>query len=291
MRARLDGNAITFFEQRTGDKLRFAFGKYEKAKSPELVDMKITDYCAFGCAFCYQASTLQGKHAKYEDILTIVDQMKKAKVFEVALGGGEPTDHPQFTKILAAFRRAGIVPNFTTKSLGYVKRNWEAIEPFTGAFAYSCENAHDVDMAAKSLAGVPRDRVNLHYVMGLEDMNGYVAFMRAAHRHGFRVTLLGYKTVGRGIEVIPNDYRQWITATRLLIRAGVCPTTSIDTPLAAQYADQLPVPAYAFHTKEGFVSAYIDAVQMGMSASSFENQNLIPLSGDLRRDYAKVIPS
>lgn len=291
MRIRRDRNALVFFNPVNGDKLRFAVGKYEKAKSPELVDMKITDYCAFGCAFCYQASTIKGKHAKYEDILTIVDQMKKAKVFEVALGGGEPTDHPKFMHILFAFRRAGIVPNFTTKSLGYVKRHWNMLADVIGAFAYSCESAHDVEMAAKSLAGVPRDKVNLHYVMGLEDAAGYVAFLRAAHKHGFRVTLLGYKTVGRGIEVIPNDYSDWIPLTKMLIAAGKSPTISIDTPLAAQYADQLPVPKYAFHTKEGFVSAYIDAVQMGMSASSFENQNLIPLSGDLRKDYAQVIPS
>jgi hypothetical protein len=212
-------------------------------------------------------------------------------VFEVALGGGEPTDHPDFINIVQDFRTAGIVPNFTTKSLGYVKRNWQRLENYVGAFAFSCEKAADVASAAKSLAAIPRDRVNLHYVMGLEPAEGYVAFLRAAHQHNFRVTLLGYKTVGRGIEVVPHDYSDWITLTRMLVAIGKCPTLSIDTPLAAQYANALPVPRHAFHTKEGFVSAYIDAVQMGMSASSFENQNLIPLSGDLRADYAQVIPS
>lgn len=289
--ARRDKNALALFNPKNGDKLRFAVGKYTKARSPELVDMKITDYCAFNCPFCYQGSTINGKHASFDDIRSIIEQMARARVFEVALGGGEPTDHPDFIRILRSFRDAGIVPNFTTKSLGWVKRNWAEIESFAGAFAYSCESAKDVVSASKSLAGVPLNRVNLHYVMGLEDEVGFVAFMRAAHHHGFRVTLLGYKTVGRGADVIPHPYTSWIELVRLLVATGRCPTLSIDTPLAAQYADRLPVPAYAFHTREGFVSAYIDAVSMGLSASSFENQDLIPLSGDLIKDYAKVVPS
>jgi hypothetical protein len=291
-RARVDRNALVLFNRANGDKLRFVIGRYTKAKRPELVDIKITDYCAFGCPFCYQGSTIQGKHATTENLFKIVAMLKKAKVLEVAIGGGEPTDHPDFPLFLGLLRDNGIVANFTTKSLGYVKRNWPHLDALgVGAFAYSCESAKDVHSAAKSLAGVPRNRVNLHYVMGLEDEAGFVAFMRAAHDEGFRVTLLGYKTVGRGAEVIPNDYSQWIELVNILVYLGQAPTMSIDTPLAAQYADLLPVPGYAFHTKEGYISAYIDAVQMGMSASSFENQDLIPLSGNLVRDYREVVPS
>ncbi|MCK9603184.1 MAG: radical SAM protein [Candidatus Omnitrophica bacterium] len=287
---RFDRNAVVIFNPRNGDKLRFAVGSYTKAKRPELVDMKITDYCAFGCPFCYQGSTPLGEHATLDNITEAIRQMKKARVFEVAIGGGEPTTHPNFVEILVRFRGAGIVPNFTTKSLGWVKRNWGAIENTVGAFAFSCMTAKDVVSATKALSGVPRSRMNLHYVMGLENEAGFVAFLRAAHQHGFRVTLLGYKTTGRGGGVVPHDYSNWVDLVQLLTRVGACPTLSIDTPLAAEYEDRLPIPSYAFHTKEGFVSAYIDAVQMGLGASSFQQESLIPLSGDLIADYKKVVP-
>lgn len=259
-----------------------------------LVDITTSTRTFFADGFathnCYQGSTIFGKHAPLENILETIRQMSEAKVFEVALGGGEPTDHPDFIEILHRFREAGIVPNFTTKSLGWVKRNWSQIEPVVGAFAFSCEKAKDVESAAKSLAKIPRDRVNLHYVMGLEDEAGFVAFLRAAKKHNFRVTLLGYKTVGRGGDFTPHDYSNWIDLVRMLVLLGEAPTISIDTPLAAQYEHDLPVPKFAFHTKEGYVSAYIDAVQMGLSASSFDNEDLIPLSGDLVADYRKVVP-
>lgn len=291
IKIRRDKNALAIFNQRTGDKLRFAFGPYTKARVPELVDIKITDYCPFGCAFCYQDSTLRGQHAEMENISFIARELGKHRVFEVALGGGEPTDHPYFLTVLATFRAYGVVPNFTTKSLGYVKRNWRHLDPRIGAFAYSAENMGDLHSADKMLREMPRDRVNIHYVMGLAGKMEFLEFMALAKHYGFRVTLLGYKTVGRGGDVEHQPYDWWIDAVKALIRVKACPTFSIDTPMAAQYAEQLPVDKHFYHTKEGFVSAYIDAVKMGMSASSFENQDLAPFDKDWLKGYASILPT
>ena len=57
-----------------GTKIRFRFGPGDppaKAWAPELVDMKITDFCNMGCQFCYQSSTPNGKHGDYEYISSI----------------------------------------------------------------------------------------------------------------------------------------------------------------------------------------------------------------------------
>lgn len=288
VKVRRDKNALTLFDQRTGDKIRLAIGKYTKARIPELVDIKITDYCPFACAFCYQDSTLAGKHADFWNMWYIARELGEKGVFEVALGGGEPTDHPDFIDILKTFYANGVVPNFTTKSLGWVRRHWDEIDRYVGAFAYSAETVADLESAAKMFAAIPHDRINIHYVMGLQNQYDFLAFMIRAHELDFRVTLLGYKTVGRGDQVEHVEYDWWIPLVRLLVRAGVCPTFSIDTPMAEQYADRLPVDKRLYHTREGFVSAYIDAVQMGMSASSFENQNLVPFDKHWVKRYEKV---
>jgi hypothetical protein len=290
IKVRRDKNALTVFNPRSGDKVRFALGRYTKARVPELVDIKITDYCPFACAFCYQDSTLAGSHARMEDLEFIARELGRRRVFEVALGGGEPTDHPYFISVLTAFKANGVVANFTTKSLGYVKRNWAVLEPRIGAFAYSAETVKDLDSADKMLVEVPRERVNIHYVMGLGTQVEFALFMQHAHRLGFRVTLLGYKTVGRGGDVTPDDYSDWIDTVKVLVERGECPTFSIDTPLAAEFADKLPVDRRFFHTREGFVSAYIDAVKMGMSASSFDQEELVPFDQDWVRRYKGIVP-
>lgn len=78
---RRDRNALALFDRRNGTKLRFAIGSYTKATRPELVDIKITDWCDVGCTFCYQDSTLLGRHASWENLSYVVEELAKYRVF------------------------------------------------------------------------------------------------------------------------------------------------------------------------------------------------------------------
>jgi hypothetical protein len=286
---RRDKNALTFFDPRNGSKVRFTIGKYTKARVPELVDIKINDYCPFACDFCYQGSTPSGGHSTLEQMLFVADELAKHKVFEVALGGGEPTMHPQFKEILHAFHSRGVVPNFTTKNPGYIKREWENIEHLVGAFAYSAEDAKHIALAAEMFVNVDPAKVNLHYVMGLGDRQHFFQYLLAARYHGFRVTLLGYKTSGRGGDVKPHNYDWWIDVVKMLVDRELCPTLSIDTPLAAEYDGVMPVDKRLYHTREGWVSMYIDAPAMKMGASSFEHlDSLVPFDKDWIKRYETI---
>lgn len=286
---RFDRNAVALFDRRNGTKLRFAVGPYEKAGKPELVDIKITDWCDVGCAFCYQDSTLLGKHASWENLERVVEELAKAKVFEVALGGGETTAHPRFVELLQAFRSAGVVPNFTTKKPAAVRRLWPAIGDLIGGFAYSAETAGQVRAAAKAMRDIPAEKVSLHYVMGLGPREHFEEYLRAAHEAGYRVTLLGYKLTGRGKEVIPFPYGWWMEAVSKLIAEGTCPSLSIDTPLAKEYDGLMPVRRELYHCEEGKYSLYIDAVALTMGASSFdEKEELVPFDGAWRERYRAI---
>lgn len=284
---RRDRNAITFFSRKDGTKIRLAWGSYEKATWPELVDIKITDYCPIGCSFCYQDSTLFGKHASWDNLLFIVEELAKHKVFECALGGGETTDHPRFIELLREFRRVGVVPNFTTKVPAAVRRMWPEIQDLIGGFAYSAETAGQVISAAKLFKGVvPPDAVSLHYVMGLGDRDHFEEYLRAANGVGYRVTLLGYKTTGRGKDVVPHAYPWWVETVSFLVDEGVCPNLSIDTPLAADYDGLMPIPSTHYHTREGAFSMYVDAVALTMGASSFDEKEILqPFDSDWVKRY------
>lgn len=285
---RRDKNAVTFFSQKDGTKLRLGIGPYTKAAKPELVDIKITDWCDMGCAFCYQDSTLLGKHATWENLQWVAYQLGKAKVFEVALGGGETTGHPHFLRLLQEYRTMGIMPNFTTKKPAAVRNLWPEMANLIGGFAYSAETAAQVRGASKMFKDIDPSKVNLHYVMGLGDQAHFEEYLREASYHNYRVTLLGYKTSGRGKEVIPHPYHWWMESVSKLVDAGECPSLSIDTPLAGQYQGQMPVAEYQYHTQEGMVSLYIDNVSMEMGASSFsEKEALQPFTEDWLKIYRK----
>lgn len=80
------------------------------------VDLKITDFCKYNCSFCYQNSTERGTHAPLERILEILDFLKEKEVFEIVIGGGEPTTHPHLLDIIFGAIVRGFSVSITTKN-------------------------------------------------------------------------------------------------------------------------------------------------------------------------------
>ena len=81
--------------------------------SPELCDISITDKCSFGCSYCYQDSKPNRKHGRKDLVETVLKGFETVP-YQIAIGGGEPTQHPDFPYILRKARELGTVPNYTT---------------------------------------------------------------------------------------------------------------------------------------------------------------------------------
>jgi organic radical activating enzyme len=88
-------------------------------KYPEFYDVKVTSYCKGHCSYCYQdseevehTSDIIKKFQEYFGKFT-ANQMP----FQIAFGGGEPTSHPDFSKLMEASYNMGIVPNYTTNGM------------------------------------------------------------------------------------------------------------------------------------------------------------------------------
>ena len=284
---------VTVFNPNTGAKLRVSLDAereavpewevlehYEvqptKSSVPELADIKITDYCPYGCAYCYQGSTPEGAHASTDFLDMLAAQLGKAGVFEVAFGGGEPTLHPQFVEILEQFRSVGVVPNFTTRNLAWLKSAPKAarILAACGAFAVSVEKAETVHQLAQLLEPFPvklNDKVAVQLVMGTQTREVVGEILTACGKYGFRVTLLGYKLTGRGICIVPQPYDWWLDEVTSEHRESR-PAVSIDTALASQYQVALEnrkVSKRLYHTEEGKFSVYFDAVAKTIAPSSY----------------------
>jgi len=273
----------------TGAKLRMSLGQPEgfsptKAYAPELVDIKINDYCPFGCNFCYQGSTPDKGHADVHEIGTLARHLAKYKVFEVALGGGEPTLHPQFVEILESFRKVGIIPNFTTKNLAWLNdvTQWRPIMDYAGAFAYSADTAEDVEKLASLLKvnGISSTKASVQIVMGVVSQWEFKAIITACAFYSIRLTLLGFKRIGRGAEFEPNGYTWWLNIIQQLRKENKIGNLSVDTALAAEYEQEIldmGIPDYLFHTQEGKFSMYVDAVTKMAGPSSYcDPSEMIP---------------
>lgn len=286
--ARNDGDHWVIFNRANGTKVRFSFTSktctvetVTKAKTPELVDVKITDFCPFGCPYCYQGSTTQGQHASMSDIRLITQSLESMEVFEVAIGGGEPTMHPKFIEILQNFRRHNIVPNFTTRNLAWLKDDdkREIILSTIGGFAYSVSTREDVakivnfaekyNMDTQSYEW-QRGKFSVQYVLNTGgDLYGV---LDEARKNYIRVVLLGFKTTGFGknFATLPED---WISIVQKIRKENGYLILGVDTSIVQQYGSSiykdLSIPPVLMTTEEGKFSMYIDAVSKRMAPSSY----------------------
>ena len=104
-------------ELRIDPSIKFGKSIIPCTKTPVLIDLSLNNYCNLSCDFCYMSAKplKEGEHLSMQDFDLLVQKMVKSRVLQIALGGGEPTLHPQFTEILRKLRvDANIIPNYTT---------------------------------------------------------------------------------------------------------------------------------------------------------------------------------
>jgi hypothetical protein len=271
--AQKSGDWWTMFCVETGAKMRFSFEENPqdlwRSVYPELIDFKITDYCPFDCPFCYQDSSRHGVHAPLSTIESYLEMMSNSGVFEIAFGGGEPTLHPDFVKILRKTHSLGIVPNFTTK---VTPEHWspdllQAVMEVVGGVAISVENTWEVSKlkAAEVLYGL-RGKISAHFVVGAHPDWRLEDVIESCAENEIPLTLLGFKKVGRGTDPKPQ------TITPSVLHRGW--RLSVDTAFVEQYVDVIEkdgIPDLLVVPGEGRFSMYIDAVSQRAGISSYHS--------------------
>jgi len=169
---------------------------------PEFYDVKITSYCEGNCPWCYMNSTCKGYH--FDDILGKVDAFfgnmtENQKPFQVAIGGGEPTMHPDFSELLKKFRDLGIAPNYTTNGMHMSDDVYFATAHNCEGVAVSC-HPHLEEYwkpAFRSLisSGV---KTNFHIIISDEESVDYFKAIYSVYASkAFYFVLLPYKEAGR----------------------------------------------------------------------------------------------
>ncbi len=314
---RQDGPFWTIFSQHTGNKMRLSIDdphlsadSYTKASTPELVDLKITDWCDRGCAFCYQSSTTKGVHAPMERIEAIIKMLAELNVFEVAIGGGEPTSHPQFAEILRMICAAGMVPNFTTYSDRWLVGDdlVAAVVETVGGIGVSCLSAKDLDLVRKIHERLTKvwqkndnystrmPKIMAQHVVGSVPLDVTAEFVKESCEQYHPVLLLGYKEVGFGAKYNRHDDANADLYLKIAVgeaQQNQWVSLSIDTALVSRYPklpEILGAPEALVSSPEGKFSCYVDAVDGLIAPSSYvAKADMLPMvdnTDDFRRVFA-----
>src|SRR5262249_9054930 len=117
-------------------------------RAPIVAHWVVTFRCNLTCPFCYSESgpgREPGPHP--ETRLRIVERLAAWGVFEVALGGGEPTVHPDFPELLAAIRAGGMGPNVTTNGTIHRPEVVAALAEHAGVVHLSAHQPDRLDAA------------------------------------------------------------------------------------------------------------------------------------------------
>lgn len=82
--------------------------------APETVHLAITARCNLACPGCYVPHFATGPELTAAELRALIDQWARMRVFQLAVGGGEPLLRQDLFDVLTYACECGIVPNLTT---------------------------------------------------------------------------------------------------------------------------------------------------------------------------------
>ena len=163
----------------------------------ENIDIKLTDRCTgTNCAFCHEGS---GPNGEYGDILNLkfFDTLHEGQ--EVALGGGNVLEHPNFISLLYKLRDLKVIANITVNQIHFIKHH-ELIEKLIkNKLVYGV----GVSLVTPSKTLVSLISKEIYKNVVIHTINGILTeddIKKLVDKH-FKLLILGYKRLRRG-----NDY-------------------------------------------------------------------------------------
>lgn len=182
----------------------------EALEAPVEAHLTITKRCNLSCTHCYQESTPAAGHTDMAlaDWLPRLDALARARVFHVAIGGGEALTRADLLTLAAEARARGITPNLTTNGtlitpafaaqaarlFGQINVSIDVIPPRR---MFGADKATDGMRAAQLLAAAGA-RVGVNLVVARDNFDALEAVVAWAAQAGLvEVELLRLKPTGR----------------------------------------------------------------------------------------------
>lgn len=179
-----------------GTKIRETEEESFDASFPENIDLKITNYCENNCNFCYESSSIEGKHADLD-----VEFFKTLKPYtELAIGGGNPLSHPQLFEFLTMLKEYNIIANITVRQNDFMSNLGLLKEYSDNKLLYGI-GVSLVDANEEFIREIQKfPNAVIHTITGILTKE---QLLKLVYKN-LKVLVLGYKTCGRGISYQNN---------------------------------------------------------------------------------------
>lgn len=148
-----------------------------RKEGPLLLDVSITNRCERQCDFCYRKSQSRGYDMPIEDYSFLLSQAKQCGVQQIAIGGGEPTLHPNFIDFLEQTVENGLTPNYSTNADYLTDEVLIATKKYCGAMAVSIyDNIENYKATIERISnfGIV---VNLHMILRSDLISSYTTIL------------------------------------------------------------------------------------------------------------------
>ena len=165
---------------------------------PENFDIKITDYCDGGCAYCHENSTVNGKHGDLRRMEAVFRSLHPGT--ECACGGGNALAHPDLLWMLQVLKEQRVVANLTVNQRHLQKYREMLLQLVKDKLVHGIgvsltDSSNQEDLKIVEELG---QNVVIHVIAGIfsEKDLGFVK--------GRKVLILGYKDLRRGHSLLEH---------------------------------------------------------------------------------------
>ncbi len=240
------------------------------AEYPESIDLKVTDYCDAGCAFCHEKSTIRGEHG---DLVWAAQMLKEIPInMEVAIGGGDPLSHPDIIPFLKELKQQNKIPNLTVNHFHVEK--YKDLIPYlrSEGLLYGLGLSYNKFLQKKRpIQSLIDNNTVIHFILGVHSTDDMLDLLRTGN---YKALLLGYKKFGRGEKFFSGKILSGIADTEARIRevSEACEVLSFDNlaieQLRMQEKMKKSVWDERFMGQDGSHTMYVDAIKKEYALSS-----------------------
>lgn len=266
-----NGNYNVHFNTKDGTKIRDNDGDNLTPSFAESMDITITHHCDGGCEFCYAGCTVNGQHA---DLLHSKFFDTLHPYTEIAINGNDLT-HPDLYWFLVKMKEKHVIVNMTVNQRHFMKHLLKLYQFVQMDLIHGLGISIVSGAITKEFIEAVQDFPNaiIHAIYGIVTVKDW----NKLANHHLKILLLGYKTVGRGVEYYDNNQeevrsRQEEIRQVLMNNWSGFDIISFDNLALKQINAKEIIPASTYDEiymgDDGQYSFYIDAVNGTFATSS-----------------------
>lgn len=273
-----------------GTKIRENDLDFLRAETVESMDIKICNKCDMGCPQCHENSTPDGKCG---DIMSEGFIDKLHPYTELAIGGGNPLEHPDLKPFLEKCQRLNLIPSMTVNQKHFM-------ESLLVDALYLNQLIYGLGVSLNSVNDNFIERLKLFPNAVVHVINGLVSIEDLAklRGYGFKILILGYKEFRRGLdhynvasESIEKKKQELYDMLPKIINEGWFEVVSFDNLAIKQLDAQRLMPAEDWNQfymgDDGSATMYVDMVNREFAKSSTSTERY-PLEDDIKTMFEKI---